>query len=873
MQRRKGQRHAMRQWVLLAGIVLLILALFLLFMRMNYGRILELNGNYVQDTATHTARQLDKVLQEAMQSVEDMAYWYGQSLAEPDVTVEQLQELTEHTGFDYVRFTGLDGQNLTADNRSSDARDRDYFQEAIQGRTGISVTMRSRITNETLVNFYTPLYFRGELIGVLRGVYLAQERMKSLLESSFFGVDAATFLCTADGQVIAGNAGAASVLPETLPYLLEDDLVSGSDAENIRRALSGGGNCGFTYRTPEGDGYGYIVRLQTNDWYLVQTFPAKVTTQMYREAMSAGVFLMSALLCLFVGYVVALVILNRRQKRRLMEENRDMNVIIRGIPQMYERFALVDLSQNSYRLLLDMRPARPGLPNGGSYAALVGFILADVSDAQNRAEIARLMDADNLRRSLTAEKSVLKGDFRSVHDEGEWKQISLVCLEWRGGVPAVVLVARQDVTQTRQAELERQRQLEQAMRQAERANQAKSTFLFNMSHDIRTPMNAIIGFADLAERQVERPELARSSIRKIRRSGEVLLKLINDILDLARIESGKTRLQPEVSDIRAVMTDVGDIFSESMARAGIDFSMAVDVTSPFVRCDGLRMNQILINLLSNAQKFTPRGGHVCCRCEQLGADEQGMARYRITVRDDGIGVSAEFLPHLFEAFERERTSTEAGTQGTGLGLCIVRQLVEMMGGTISVESTQGVGTEFTLLLAFPVADAAPDAQRALPEDSPGGKGCRILLAEDNELNRELACELLADEGFEIDAVEDGLQAVERMRDCPPGRYDLILMDIQMPHMDGYEATRAIRRMERPDAGRIPILAMTANAFDEDRQRALEAGMNGHIAKPLEMKLLLEAIARAIGESNPLDAPKQPQNRNENPPDGQKSPEK
>lgn len=449
MQRRKGQRHAMRQWVLLAGIVLLILALFLLFMRMNYGRILELNGNYVQDTATHTARQLDKVLQEAMQSVEDMAYWYGQSLAEPDVTVEQLQELTEHTGFDYVRFTGLDGQNLTADNRSSDARDRDYFQEAIQGKTGISVTMRSRITNETLVNFYTPLYFRGELIGVLRGVYLAQERMKSLLESSFFGVDAATFLCTADGQVIAGNAGAASVLPETLPYLLEDDLVSGSDAENIRRALSGGGNCGFTYRTPEGDGYGYIVRLQTNDWYLVQTFPAKVTTQMYREAMSAGVFLMSALLCLFVGYVVAMVILNRRQKRRLMDENRDMNAIIRGIPQMYERFALVDLSQNSYRLLLDMRPARPGLPNGGSYAALVGFILEDVSDAQNRAEIARLMDADNLRRSLTAEKSVLKGDFRSVHDEGKWKQISLVCLEWRGGVPAVVLLARQDVTQTR----------------------------------------------------------------------------------------------------------------------------------------------------------------------------------------------------------------------------------------------------------------------------------------------------------------------------------------------------------------------------------------------------------------------------------------
>ena len=579
----------------------------------------------------------------------------------------------------------------------------------------------------------------------------------------------------------------------------------------------------------------------------MQTFPAKVTTRMYREAMSAGVFLMSSLFVLFIAYIVVLVILNRRQKKRLLEENRDMNAIIRGIPQMYERFALVDLSQDSYRLLLDMRPARPGLPGSGSYAELVGFILSDVSGAEDRAEIARLMDADNLREALTAENSILKGDFRSLHDEGRWKQISLVCLEWREGVPAVLLVARQDVTQTRQAELERQRQLEQAMRQAERANQAKSTFLFNMSHDIRTPMNAIIGFADLAERQVENPDQARSSIRKIRRSGEVLLKLINDVLDLARIESGKTRLQPEVIDVRAGMADIRDIFSESMARAGIDFTLEADVQDAFIRCDGLRMHQILINLLSNAQKFTPRGGKVFCRFEQLGAARESMARYRLRVKDDGIGISAEFLPHIFEAFERERTSTEAGIQGTGLGLCIVRQLVDMMGGTISVESAPGVGTEFTLEFTFPVADALPDARSALPKEAPGAKGCRILLAEDNELNRELAQELLGGEGFEIEAVENGLQAVERMRDCAPGRYDLILMDIQMPQMDGYEATRAIRRMERPDARDIPILAMTANAFDEDRQRALEAGMDGHIAKPLEMKLVLETIARALRE--------------------------
>ena len=670
--------------------------------------------------------------------------------------------------------------------------------------------------------------------------------MKELLQSSFFGVDATAFLCMPDGTVIAGNQGVQGDfgVPENIrDYLTSEAHINEENTQRVLRSLETGEDTPFTYRTDSGTGNGYVMKLAGVDWFLIQTFPGVVTGQMYREAIGPGILLEASLIVIFFFYIMFLLVASRREKKRLLDENRDMDYVIHGAPQLFKRFILVDLEADTYRCLLDGEPPTPDLPRTGPYAELERCVLNQVRDAEPREQLQRFLAPEKLREELKAGEQELRLEYRSLEDQDTWIRLCAVCVERREGAPTKVLLADQDITDARQEETERQSALKAAMEAAEKANRAKSTFLFNMSHDIRTPMNAIIGFADLADRHSDDPPAVRDYLGKIRRSGELLLKIINDILDLARIESGKTTLQPAPASIQAGIESIRDLFSESMAQAGIDFTTQVDVRNDRILCDSLRLEQIAINLISNAQKFTPPGGKVRVTLTQPRT-RRSTADYTLTVQDTGIGMDKEFLPRMFDAFERERSSTEAGIQGTGLGLSIVKHLVAMMGGSIDVTSAPGEGTVFTVQFTFPVVWEDSEA----PTDSGGNGnyvGKRLLLAEDNALNREIAQELLTDLGFTVVTVPDGDQAVDLVTCSSPGEFDLILMDIQMPHMDGYTATRAIRELPDPERRSIPILAMTANAFEEDRQAALAAGMDGHIPKPIDIRKLLEELDRFL----------------------------
>ena len=532
-----------------------------------------------------------------------------------------------------------------------------------------------------------------------------------------------------------------------------------------------------------------------------------------------------------------------------------------------------------------------------------------------------------------------------------------------------------------EAELEAQRaDLQDALAAAQHANRAKTTFLNNMSHDIRTPMNAIIGFTSLAAAHIDNKEQVQDYLTKIVTSSNHLLSLINDVLDMSRIESGKVKIEEKEVSLPEILHDLKTIIQADIVSKRLDFYIdTVDVVNEHILCDKLRLNQILLNLLSNAMKFTKPGGMISVRILQKRNAPEGYAAYEFQVKDTGIGMSPEFLKHVFDPFERERTSTVSGIQGTGLGMAITKNIVDMMGGTISVDSEVGKGTTFIVSLQFktcsgPVRkEAIPELQglRALvvdddfntcssvtkmladigmrPDWTTSGKeavlrvklageqndmyavyiidwlmpdmngvevvrrirrligeetpiiiltaydwsdiaeeakkagvtafcskpiflselreilespftvknseetlpetisfhGNKILLVEDNELNQEIAMEILQQVGFTVEIVSDGSIAVEQMKKAEPGRYDLILMDIQMPVMDGYEATKQIRMLEDPDISNIPIIAMTANAFDEDKKAAIEAGMNGHIAKPIDVSKLLELLGEII----------------------------
>ncbi|MGN0690354.1 MAG: response regulator [Oscillospiraceae bacterium] len=402
-----------------------------------------------------------------------------------------------------------------------------------------------------------------------------------------------------------------------------------------------------------------------------------------------------------------------------------------------------------------------------------------------------------------------------------------------------------DITEFVETEAKQQRELELAIKKSEAANRAKSAFLFNMSHDIRTPMNAIMGFSSMAEKYIDNPEKALECIGKLNIAGEHLLRLINDVLDMARIESGKTELDIKAHHIPSVMQNVMPVFLTEINRKNIDFSVECDIDDEIAFFDLLRINQIELNLISNAIKYTNNGGKITYSVRQT-ASENGYATYTGTVKDNGIGIGKEFCEHIFDAFEREHSSTIDGIEGTGLGLAITKRLLDRMGGTIICRSEQGKGSEFTYTLTLKIG-TEEDLNRDIPlsDDKIDFSGKRALLVEDNALNREIVAELLSSNGFLLEEAENGALAVDMVRNSSKGYYDIILMDIQMPVMDGYEATRRIRALGENGVADIPIVAMTANAFEEDKRAALDAGMNAHIAKPFKTEELISCLGRIL----------------------------
>ena len=386
-------------------------------------------------------------------------------------------------------------------------------------------------------------------------------------------------------------------------------------------------------------------------------------------------------------------------------------------------------------------------------------------------------------------------------------------------------------------------QLEVRLAAAEEANKAKTFFLSNMSHDIRTPLNAIIGYTTLAKREETSNEDRNEYIGKVETASRQLLEIVNDVLDMNRIESGKFTLEPTRVNLEDSVREVSDLVRTQLEEKNIDFSASGNVSHKWVMCDKIMLDRALMNLLSNAGKFTQENGKVSLQLNELDCDDE-TCRYEFRVKDNGIGMNQEFAERMFVPFERERTSTVSRTQGTGLGLSITKNIVDMMGGDITVCTEQGKGTEFTVTVEFPLAKAE-DENHFSECDEISFKGKRALLVEDNMINMEIAQLLLEQSGFLIETAENGEIAVEMVAESEAGYYDVILMDIQMPVMDGYTATQAIRSLQNPALAQIPIIAMTANAFQEDIKKAEKIGMNGHIAKPLDIPDMKETLHQVL----------------------------
>jgi signal transduction histidine kinase/DNA-binding response OmpR family regulator len=825
------------------------------------------------------------------------------------------------------------------------------------------------------------LYYGDEILGVLSGI-ITENQMLSILHNTFFDESSRTYLCTKDGNIISsGKAG-----HEALSVFDEDafNKYLGADVEaELKKAIDSGEDYEFQYDGTAGKGNAYVTHISSPDWIFVQTFPSQVTSKFIRDANTAGLILLTELVAIFVICIIILYISSTVQKKRLIKENEEMSYVVDGIVELFKVFILLDLKNETYRYLLDTKPWKDDIPLQGDYDLLFNFVLNNtVDDSEERAHLADMLSIENLRKSMNSVNSHVRYEYRIVDEVQRWDSLNVICIKYENDEVTQALLTRQDVTRAKTKELENYDALKSAYKALENANQAKTRFLNNVSHDIRTPMNAIIGFTALAGTHIDKKELVKDYLSKIMTSSNHLLSLINDVLDMSRIESGKVKIEEKECNLPEIMHDLKNILQADIHSKRLEFLIdTVDVVNEDIICDKLRLNQILLNCLSNAMKFTKPGGTVSVRIIQKQDAPVGYASYEFRVRDTGIGMSKDFIKHIFEPFERERTSTVSGIQGTGLGMAITKNIVDMMHGTITVESEEGHGSEFTIALKFKISENAkrvdetvyalkglralvadddfntctsvskmlttiglradwttsgkeavlrasfakesndefrvyiidllmPDMngiecvrriRMEIGDDTPiiiltaydwsdlekeareagvtafcskpiflselkevlisaGGhkkeeeivpqkvrnfNGKSILLAEDVELNREIAEEVLREVGFKVTSALNGKEAVDMINRAGEDEFDLVLMDIQMPIMNGYDAAKEIRNLDNPKKANIPIIAMTADAFEEDKKKAYEAGMNGHLSKPINVEELYDMIENNI----------------------------
>ena len=437
--------------------------------------------------------------------------------------------------------------------------------------------------------------------------------------------------------------------------------------------------------------------------------------------------------------------------------------------------------------------------------------------------------------------------------DGTWILSMIVPQKYdENGRVVSVLLANRDFTEEKKRELKQEEALRQEKIKAEKANEAKSIFLFNMSHDIRTPINAIVGYSQLMKKELTNPKLVHYQ-EMIEQSSKLLLSIINNVLDMARVESGKMELDENYNVVGNILQVVCDAFEGEATRKNIEITRNISVKHKHVMVDATKMQEILSNLISNAIKYTPEDGHVSIDIQELECEREGYVLFQTKVSDTGIGMSEDFLPSLFELFARERNTTISKIPGTGLGMAIVKNFVDLMDGSIEVESELGEGSTFTITIPHKIADK-DYTNRNIESSNVSDidfKGKRILLAEDNKLNAEITTTILSEMGFEVKAVEDGILCVNEMQHQPANTYDLILMDIQMPNMDGYKATHCIRRLFQPEKANIPIIAMSANAFEEDKKKAFDVKMNDYITKPIDFQKMEEVLKNILCKKDPL----------------------
>jgi two-component system sensor histidine kinase/response regulator len=802
-----------------------------------------------EESVSHLAEvfhQSDNMLRELTDKNLTYLHMWGenlQNISDEDEIRDCIKKAQENAGFVEFFFLSADGNYKAVTGKTGYLGLQENIEEEI--RQGNDVIANVAVPGKPqLLVFATPKahgIYQGFEYDAIAIAYENSDIVK-VLDISAFNENAQSFVVRPDGRVVVNHSSASwGKVYNFFGVLREHSDMSEKEINELSEKFKAGRTDAMLLNL---DGMSYYLvyeKSDIQDWMFLGLVQADIVNASMNSLQRSTILLVSAVVFCIAAFLISLVI----QKNRTNLRKKDTEILYRD-----ELFQKLSMNVDDVFLMLDAKTYQADYisPN---VEKLLGITVEQIrKDSSILAKLHMAEQGDTEKNYLEGIQvhEQKEGDFEYVHlktGEKRWFHNIAMCCEINGKKKFILVMS------DRTADWKMNQALSEAVRAAETANRAKSTFLSNMSHDIRTPMNAIIGFTTLAVSNIDDQKRVRDYLDKILSSSNHLLSLINDILDMSRIESGKIHLEETEVNLSDVLHDLKTIISGQIHAKQLDLYMDVmDVTDEDVYCDKTRLNQVLLNLLSNAVKFTPAGGTVSVRLKQFPGTVKGSEMYEIRVKDNGIGMSPEFVKRIFSPFERERTSTVSRTQGTGLGMAITKNIVDMMGGTIDVQTEQGKGTEFIVCLPFRIQSEKHHTEKIaedtiLPAAGSDFRGKRILLVEDNELNSEIAVELLNAYGFVVDTAENGAEAVEKVKNSTPGNYDLVLMDVQMPVMNGYEATKQIRALNDPALAGITILAMTANAFDEDRKKALECGMNGFLSKPIVIEELIGTLQKNI----------------------------
>lgn len=856
------------------GMVLLIIGIiisFIVFYRSNFARITDQNENYISDIASQRASLISDLFEENEKYIESAAIATETEFRVYDVDTDNLntereedisekeinkvasilREYESRFAFDYFRFIDLRGRDYTTGDKviAANVSEREYFKRAIKGETGITYILDSKVTSERQIGFYSPVIMDEKIVGMVIG-FFGEDFIERLIDISLFGHSCDVVLCGRDGTVIF-NTMEGDEHDNFLEHLNEHSFTSDEDRALVVDAFRAGKDTIYNYEESGRDSVGYVSYIgDASGMFLILNFPVESYQGMISKSSRNGAVLLISLIALFAIAGAYYLIRFFRQRKRLIEESKNSNDIHFAMSRLFENFVIVDAASRIYHYIEGM-PDVGHIPNDGAYDLFANDLLDRFPDSNERAEAEKLISFSHLTEEMNKGANIISYNLHAPIRDEEWFTYNFIVVSRdEEGKVSEFIIARQDITTLQEKEEETKRILANARDEAEKGNRAKSDFLSSMSHDIRTPMNAIIGYTNIAREHMDDRHMVSEALSRIDSSSHYLLSLINDVLDMSKIESGKVQIHEKECDIRQIFERIADLTRAQAEKKkhNITFDFS-GVKHPHVIADELRLEQVLTNITSNAVKYTPKGGNISISCREEDVGPGTWHRYVMSVKDNGIGMSEDYIPHIFESFSRETTSTINKIQGTGLGMAITSRLVSLMGGKITVVSSLGEGSEFIVEL---------DLDNWEPEDMPDQivdgnevhldlSGRRVLLVEDNDINAEIAMMVLSGYGIITERASNGQEGFEMARDSAARYYDAVLMDIQMPIMNGYEATKAIRALDREDLKRIPIIAMSANAYEEDIRESLNSGMNGHIAKPFEPEELAAELQRYISE--------------------------